>query len=117
MLIFKTKTMKNNFIVLIVLCFTSCNQKENKKLALQSSNTTTIKTFEDKLSEAAISLIDPSIDYDPAYFAIAHPNGDIPPNKGVCTDVVIRTYRKLNIDLQKEVHEDMVANFSKYPTF
>jgi uncharacterized protein YijF (DUF1287 family) len=46
---------------------------------------------------------------------MAYPNGDVPPNKGVCTDVVIRAYRKLRIDLQKEVHEDMVANFNVYP--
>src|SRR5690606_11380516 len=44
-----------------------------------------------------------------------YPNGDVPPNKGVCTDVIIRAYRKLGIDLQKEVHEDMKANFGKYP--
>ena len=45
--------------------------------------------------------------YDPAYFSITYPNGDVPKGKGVCTDVVIRTYRKMGIDLQKEVHEDM----------
>jgi len=43
------------------------------------------------------------------------PNGDVPANTGVCSDVVIRAYRKLGIDLQKEVHEDMKANFNKYP--
>lgn len=67
------------------------------------------------MSEAAISIIDPSINYDPAYFSIKYPNGDVPETKGVCTDVIIRSYRKLGIDLQKEVHEDMLANFSKYP--
>ena len=49
------------------------------------------------------------------YFSIDYPNGDVPKGKGVCTDVVIRAYRKLGIDLQKEVHEDMKANFSVYP--
>lgn len=107
--------MKSICIVLIVLSFFSCNQKENNKLAFTNTHKTTVKTFEEKLSEAAISIIDPSIDYDPAYFSIEYPNGDIPANKGVCTDVIIRTYRKLDIDLQKEVHEDMIANFSKYP--
>ncbi|WP_340696697.1 DUF1287 domain-containing protein [Flavobacterium ginsengisoli] len=62
-----------------------------------------------------MSIIDPSIDYDPAYFKIDYPNGDVPKNKGVCTDVIIRSYRVLNIDLQKEVHQDMVENFSLYP--
>jgi len=55
------------------------------------------------------------VDYDPSYFTISYPNGDVPIDKGVCTDVIIRAYRKLGIDLQKEVHEDMKANFSKYP--
>lgn len=52
--------------------------------------------------------------YDPTYFKIAYPNGDVPDGKGVCTDVVITAYRKLGIDLQKEVHEDMKSNFSIY---
>lgn len=73
------------------------------------------KTFEEKLSEAAISIIDPNVKYTPDYVSIKYPNGDVPAKTGVCTDVVIRAYRKLNIDLQKEVHEDMKANFSKYP--
>ena len=107
--------MKSICIVLIVLSFFSCNQKESNKLGFTNTHKTAVKTFEEKLSEAAISIIDPSIDYDPAYFSIKYPNGDIPSSKGVCTDAVIRTYRKLGIDLQKEVHEDMVENFSKYP--
>lgn len=107
--------MKSIYTVLIVLLFFSCSQKESNKLAFTNPDKTTVKTFEEKLSEAAISIIDPSIDYDPAYFSIKYPNGDIPANKGVCTDVVIRSYRKLDIDLQKEVHEDMVDNFSLYP--
>ena len=107
--------MKSICTVLIVLLFFSCNQKESNKLAYTDTHKTPVKTFEEKLSEAAISIIDPSIDYDPAYFSIKYPNGDIPANKGVCTDVVIRSYRKLDVDLQKEVHEDMIANFSKYP--
>ncbi len=52
---------------------------------------------------------------DPSYFSISYPNGDIPRGKGVCTDVVIRAYRKLGIDLQKEVHRDMKVHFRLYP--
>lgn len=106
--------MRHICILLIGMLFCSCSQKEKKK-ALSFAVTQTSNTFEEKLSEAAISIIDPSIDYDPAYFSIKYPNGDIPENKGVCTDVIIRSYRKLNIDLQKEVHEDMATNFSEYP--
>ena len=71
--------------------------------------------FSEKVSEAAIELTTQDVDYDPGYFSIAYPNGDIPIDKGVCTDVIIRAYRKLGIDLQKEVHEDMNSNFAKYP--
>ncbi|AWX44242.1 uncharacterized protein HME9304_01242 [Flagellimonas maritima] len=67
------------------------------------------------LSNAALELTEQNVTYDPSYFSIAYPNGDVPSDKGVCTDVVIRAYRKLGIDLQKEVHEDMKAHFSMYP--
>ena len=72
-------------------------------------------SFNKRLSAAALELTRHKVTYDPAYFTIGYPNGDIPANKGVCTDVVIRAYRKLGIDLQKEVHEDMKANFRIYP--
>ena len=71
--------------------------------------------FYDKLSDAALGLTKQKVVYDPSYFTISYPNGDVPADKGVCTDVVIRAYRKVGIDLQKEVHEDMTANFNKYP--
>lgn len=67
------------------------------------------------LPEAAVELTKNRVTYDPAYFSIPYPNGDVPADKGVCTDVVIRAYRKLGVDLQQLVHEDMKANFSKYP--
>ena len=67
------------------------------------------------LSDAALELTKQKVTYDPSYFSIEYPNGDVPSNKGVCTDVVIRAYRKLGIDLQKEVHEDMKAHFNLYP--
>jgi len=69
-----------------------------------------------KLSDAALALTKQKVIYDPAYFSMPYPNGDVPANKGVCTDVVIRAYRTgLNIDLQKDVHEDMKPNFRLYP--
>ncbi|MFP4544484.1 MAG: DUF1287 domain-containing protein [Bacteroidota bacterium] len=71
--------------------------------------------FFKKLANAAVELTHQEVEYDPAFFQIDYPNGDIPAGKGVCTDVIIRAYRKLGIDLQKEVHEDMKANFSAYP--
>ncbi|MFD2587686.1 DUF1287 domain-containing protein [Croceitalea marina] len=71
--------------------------------------------FYEKLADSAYILTKDKVIYDPSYFSISYPNGDIPAAKGVCADVIIRAYRKLNIDLQKEVHEDMRANFKAYP--
>lgn len=72
-------------------------------------------SFYDKLADSALTLTKQIVRYDPTYFQLNYPNGDVPQNKGVCTDVVIRAYRKFSIDLQKEVHEDIKSNFSKYP--
>ncbi len=72
--------------------------------------------FYDSLCIAAIELTKQNVVYDPAYFSIDYPNGDIPDDRGVCTDVIIRAYRKCGVDLQKEVHEDMKSNFDSYPT-
>lgn len=71
--------------------------------------------FHERLIEATKKLTNDEVIYDPSYFSISYPNGDVPEGKGVCTDVIIRAYRKVGIDLQKEVHEDMKSNFSKYP--
>ncbi len=71
--------------------------------------------FYKRLSNAAIELTKDKVVYDPRYYTIPYPNGDVPTDKGVCTDVIIRAYRKLGIDLQQKIHEDMKANFSKYP--
>lgn len=65
---------------------------------------------------AARAQIGVTISYDPAYRSLEYPNGDVPENTGVCTDVVIRALRKSRkMDLQKELHEDMKAHFSRYP--
>ena len=53
--------------------------------------------------------------YTQDYRVIPYPGGDLPAETGACTDVVIRAFRKAGVDLQKEVHEDMVANFASYP--
>jgi len=75
----------------------------------------THSTFLEKLSNVAIERTHLSVRYDSAYVRIPYPNGDVPSGTGVCTDEVIRSYRALGIDLQKEVHEDMLQNFSAYP--
>lgn len=73
------------------------------------------KDFFHNLADSAVMLTHQHVVYDPTYFIIKYPNGDVPTGKGVCTDVIIRSYRKFGIDLQQRVHEDMAKNFSKYP--
>jgi len=67
------------------------------------------------LVSAAIERTNHTVRYDPAYVRIPYPGGDVPSDVGVCTDEVIRAYRAVGVDLQKEVHEDMEENFSAYP--
>jgi len=71
--------------------------------------------FLQRLVAAAIERTHHTVRYDAAYVRIPYPNGDVPPETGVCTDEIIRAYRAVGIDLQKEVHEDMLRNFSAYP--
>jgi uncharacterized protein len=68
-----------------------------------------------RLVSAAIERTNHAVRYDPAYVRIRYPGSDVPADTGVCTDEIIRSYRALGVDLQKEVHEDMVQNFSIYP--
>lgn len=113
-----------NYILFFVflMSFTSCKKAEtlsNTSTLISEKREVTLienpNSFAEKLSNAAISIIDPNVVYTPDYVKLKYPNGDVPAKTGVCTDVIIRGYRKLNIDLQKEIHEDMMANFNLYP--
>ncbi len=72
-------------------------------------------SFAENLAEAAVNRTTYQVTYDGSYHAIAYPGGDVPETIGVCSDVIIRSYRALGIDLQRAVHEDMKANFHLYP--
>jgi uncharacterized protein len=72
-------------------------------------------SFLPRLVAAAEERTNHFVRYDSAYVRIPYPGGDVPANTGVCTDEIIRIYRAVGIDLQKEVHEDMEANFWSYP--
>ncbi|WP_226666190.1 DUF1287 domain-containing protein [Microbulbifer aggregans] len=89
---------------LFLFCFIFCSQV----LAGPS--------FEERLVTAAVERTKQNVTYDGSYFSIGYPNGDVPGNIGVCTDVVIRSYRALGTDLQVLVHEDMAESFSAYPS-
>ena len=93
--------MKTKFLIIFFLTNLLCYS--------QASST------EKTLSDYALELTEQKVQYDPSYFSVDYPNGDVPENKGVCTDVIIRAYRKMGIDLQKLVHEDMKSNFHEYP--
>ncbi len=73
------------------------------------------QAFLQRLSAAAIERTQHYVRYDPAYVRIPYPGGDVPADTGVCTDEVIRSYRALGIDLQEEVHEDIIRNPATYP--
>ncbi|MEZ5427413.1 MAG: DUF1287 domain-containing protein [Pyrinomonadaceae bacterium] len=68
-----------------------------------------------KILESANKQTETTTSYTQKYYTIDYPNGDVPKETGACTDVIIRAFRAAGVDLQKEVHEDMRANFSKYP--
>ncbi|MFK7843927.1 MAG: DUF1287 domain-containing protein [Rhodothermales bacterium] len=80
------------------------------------SQTALSQQFELDLVEAAIERTKHDVRYDGSYLSISYPNGDVPANIGVCTDVIIRSYRAIGTDLQVLVHEDMAQNFSAYPS-
>ncbi|KAF7766496.1 hypothetical protein PUND_a2337 [Pseudoalteromonas undina] len=73
-------------------------------------------SFDDDIVNALIHRTTQPVTYDGAYHKLEYPGGDVPANIGVCTDVLIRSYRQLGIDLQKLVHEDMQDNFRVYPS-
>jgi len=85
--------------------------KVEKAVALLASG----DDFGHLLAAVALERTHKKISYDPLYYQIKYPGGDIPEGKGKDSDVIIRCYRALNIDLQQLVHEDMVKNFRIYP--
>jgi uncharacterized protein len=94
-------------IVLWLLCVTCASAQTRASAARQE--------FTRRLVAAAIERTHHSVRYVSEYVRIPYPGGDVPADTGVCTDEVIRSYRTVGVDLQKEVHEDMVRNFAAYP--
>ena len=102
--------MKKINLAIILILLLSCNNvaEEYRFSILQEGSQ---KDF----VEAAIERTNHRITYNGKYFNIGYPNGDIPKQFGVCTDVIIRSYREIGIDLQKLIHEDIKDNFNEYP--
>jgi uncharacterized protein YijF (DUF1287 family) len=82
----------------------------------QTSTPVSRHQFTERLVAAAIERTRHSVHYVSAYVRIPYPNGDVPADTGVCSDEIIRSYRATGVDLQKEVHEDMLQNFAAYPS-
>lgn len=93
---------------IVFFCLSNFAQTANSPAAQRAA-------FTQRLVAAANERTHHVVRYDPAYVRISYPGGDVPANTGVCTDEIIRIYRTVGVDLQKEVHEDMQANFWSYP--
>jgi uncharacterized protein YijF (DUF1287 family) len=103
-----SKVWRAGFMLVLALPALATNQ-------LPLGQPTTREAFLHQLTLAAIERTHHSVRYISSYVRIPYPGGDVPADTGVCTDEIIRIYRAVGIDLQKEVHEDMVANFTLYP--
>ena len=68
-----------------------------------------------KVIDSVFKQVETTRSYDPAYKVLKYPGGDVPPTTGVCADVIVRAFRANGVDLQKEVHEDMLLAFNEYP--
>lgn len=86
-------------------------------LFISASAQSQINLDSNKISDSAIQIIDSTIEYVPGWIDISYPNGDVNPETGVCSDVVIRAFRKLGYDLQEKIHIDMTNNFESYPNY
>ncbi len=71
----------------------------------------------DKIAAAAAAQVGVTTQYDPSYVALTYPEGDVPMERGVCADVVVRAFRSVGVDLQVEVHKDMLYHFTEYPNY
>jgi uncharacterized protein YijF (DUF1287 family) len=100
---------------LAILCFVLCPPAVLTSFAQTAPSTTQRAAFTQRLVAAAIERTHHTVRYEPAYVRIPYPGGDVPADTGVCTDEIIRIYRAVGVDLQKEVHEDMVGNLERYP--
>src|SRR4029077_10100798 len=81
----------------------------------QASAEASRQTFLRQFAAAALERTHHAVRYDSAYVRLPYPGGDVPAGTGVCTDEIIRSYRAVGVDLQKEVHEDMERDYSAYP--
>ncbi len=104
-------------LCLMLLMLTACRDETPVAVdATPSAATATdVPSVSPPLVAAARAQIGVVRLYDPAYFTLRYPGGDVPADRGVCTDVVIRALRTQGLDLQQAIHDDMHAHFDRYP--
>tara|TARA_B110000495_G_C22945786_1_gene553641 strand:+ start:575 stop:1225 length:651 start_codon:yes stop_codon:yes gene_type:complete len=101
---------------LLVSCDQDTGSNKVRNPGVSGIQSTNSKILSSSIAREARSQIGKTTSYDPSYVGLSYPGGDVPLEKGVCTDVVIRALRTaVNLDLQKLVHEDMKIEFSAYP--
>jgi uncharacterized protein len=103
------------FGALVTLSACRIPQQINTVIDPAPTTTTIADPIARKLVAGGIAQVGVTKTYDPAYVALKYPGGDVPASTGVCTDVIIRAYRQIGVDLQQVVHEDMRRNFAIYP--
>jgi uncharacterized protein YijF (DUF1287 family) len=112
---------------LLLIAFAGCERSNHRRAAILAVSTPTptppvvrplpadaapqLKQF----LESAVAQSEITTGYDPSYVKIDYPNGDVSSDTGVCSDVVVRAFRNVGVDLQKEVHEDMQRAWADYP--
>jgi uncharacterized protein YijF (DUF1287 family) len=100
-------SMVRRLLLVLVLCAAMVGQSSDREKARQE--------FTRRFVAAAVERTNHHVRYVSTYVSIPYPGGDVPADTGVCSDEIIRSYRAVGVDLQKEVHEDMVRDYSAYP--
>ncbi|HKP86626.1 MAG TPA: DUF1287 domain-containing protein [Blastocatellia bacterium] len=108
---------KNIFIVALAafVSMIACERARGTQQANPQAVTTELSAALKPVVENAIEQTRYTVTYDPSYVKLDYPGGDLPIEKGVCADVIVRAFRKGGTDLQREIHEDMARDFSAYP--
>jgi uncharacterized protein YijF (DUF1287 family) len=115
---------RRSFALLLSLCLlSSCNlvRSVSKAVPLSERELAAAQQVKpgatplERVLAHSIEQTTRTFSYDPAYVKLDYPNGDVPIDRGVCADVIVRAFRRGGVDLQKELHEDMSKNFATYP--
>jgi len=125
----KRRNFFGGWVIVLIFCGVACwfgkplvpflqatqEQVSLEQASFQASLLDLKRDSASRLAAAALAYAASDVQYDPAYYKITYPGGDLPSGRGQGADVLIRCLRKVGIDLQKQVHLDMRANFRQYP--